>query len=147
MTKATIQPQKPTATKPPRAYSYPIWSMTIPAGARNAKLDPRYAGAFPFVITIKRSVPTPFINSTTAGLIPKIKGTSTVAPNMANMCWILSGISRFTGTFSSTRIIFLSFIFSPFVGNIESINCIISSHYTKLLTKLQLILSPQKIFS
>lgn len=115
MTNARIQPQKPTATKPPSAYSYPICSMTIPAGARNAKLEPKYAGAFPFVTAIKRRVPTPFMNNTIAGLIPKMKGTSTVAPNMANICWMLSGISRFTGTFSSTWMIFLSFICFSFL--------------------------------
>src|SRR5699024_12226456 len=58
--------------------------ITSRAGDRNAKLEPRYAGAFPFVIRINSSVPTPFIKSTTAGLIPNIKGTSTDAPNMAN---------------------------------------------------------------
>ena len=44
------------------------------------------AGAFPFVIAIKSSVPRPFINSTIAGLIPKINGTKTEAPNIANIC-------------------------------------------------------------
>ena len=56
------------------------------AGARKAKLDPKYAGAFPFVTIIKISVPQPFIKRTIAGLIPKRKGTKTDAPNIANMC-------------------------------------------------------------
>ena len=81
-----MQPKNPTATNPPSAYSYPHLLITTPAGARNAKLEPKYAGAFPFVIKINSSVPIPFINSTTAGLIPNTNGTSTDAPNMANMC-------------------------------------------------------------
>lgn len=68
----------------------------------------RYAGALPFVIRINKSVPTPFIRRTMAGLIPNINGTRTEAPNMANMCWILRGINRLTGTLSSTWMIFLS---------------------------------------
>ena len=76
--------------------------MTIPAGARKAKLEPKYAGAFPLVIAINKSVPTPFINSTMAGLIPNKKGTSTDAPNMANICWMLNGIKSPRGTLSST---------------------------------------------
>ena len=41
MMNARIHPTKPTATNPPRAYSYPNFAITIPAGARNAKLEPR----------------------------------------------------------------------------------------------------------
>ena len=49
---ATIEKIAPAAINPPSTYSYPILSITINAGARNAKLEPRYAGAFPFVIRI-----------------------------------------------------------------------------------------------
>ena len=42
---------------------------------------------------------------TIAGLIPNKNGTSTDAPNMANMCWMLRGIKRLKGTFSSTWMI------------------------------------------
>ena len=37
-------------------------------------------------MTIKISVPIPFINSTMAALIPKSHGTNTEALNMANVC-------------------------------------------------------------
>ena len=51
-----------------------------------AKLLPRYAGAFPFVTAIKIRVPIPFIKRTIAGFIPKIIGTKTDAPNIAKVC-------------------------------------------------------------
>ena len=42
------------------------------------------------------------MNSTIAGFILKMNGTSTDAPNIANICWMDSGTSRRGGTFSST---------------------------------------------
>ena len=38
------------------------------------------------VTKIKSSVPIPFINNTTAGLMPNTNGTRTDAPNIANIC-------------------------------------------------------------
>ena len=38
---ANKHPQKPTTTKPPRAYSYPNCAITIFAGAIKAKLLPK----------------------------------------------------------------------------------------------------------
>ena len=55
-------------------------------GERNAKLEPKYAGALPFVIAIKISVPIPFISSTMEAFMPKSQGTSTDALNIANVC-------------------------------------------------------------
>jgi len=75
------------------------------AGARNAKLEPRYAGAFPFVIQIKSSVPTPFISRTMLGLMPNRIGTRTDAPNIAKTCWMDSGIILARGSLSSTSMI------------------------------------------
>ncbi|MNR60092.1 hypothetical protein D3C85_1814990 [compost metagenome] len=43
---------KPTTRNPPRADEYPFDPSTIKTGERNAKLDPKNAGIFPFVITI-----------------------------------------------------------------------------------------------
>ena len=76
--------------------------MTMVAGAMKAKDEPKYAGALPLVIRMNSSVPMPFMNSTIAGLMPNINGTSTDAPNMANMCWMESGTSSRGGTLSST---------------------------------------------
>ena len=56
------------------------------AGPKKAKLLPKYAGAFLFVIKINNSVPIPFINKTILGLIPKTIGTNTLAPNIAKVC-------------------------------------------------------------
>jgi hypothetical protein len=53
------------------------------------------------------NVPRPFINRTTAGLMPNRKGTRTVAPNIANICCKLKGSSSEKGTFSSTCMILL----------------------------------------
>ena len=78
-------------------------------GDRNAKLDPRYAGALPFVIRMNSSVPTPFIRSTMEAGIPKSIGTSTDALNIANVCCMLSGIHLPTGGLSPIPMIFLSF--------------------------------------
>ena len=88
--------------------------MTSRAGEIKAKLEPRYAGDFPFVTKIKISVPTPFISNAMAGLIPSKYGTSTDALNMAKVCWMLRGMPRFRGTLSSTCIILESFINPPF---------------------------------
>jgi len=57
------------------------------------------------VTRMKSRVPSPFMKRTTAGLIPNRKGTSTDAPNMANMCWMLKGIRSRKGTLSSTWMI------------------------------------------
>ena len=78
-------------------------------GDRNAKLEPRYAGDLPFVIRINSSVPIPFISRTIEAGIPNSTGTSTDALNIANVCWILSGIHLPTGGFSLISIISLSF--------------------------------------
>ena len=72
------------------------------AGAINANDEPRYAGALPLVMRMNSSVPIPFMNSTIAGFILKMNGTSTDAPNIANICWMDSGTSRRGSTFSST---------------------------------------------
>ena len=60
--------------------------MISDAGPKNAKLEPRYAGAFFFVIKMNNRVPTPFINKTIPASIPKIIGTKTEAPNIAKVC-------------------------------------------------------------
>ncbi|MNP44786.1 hypothetical protein D3C76_1386630 [compost metagenome] len=49
-------------------------------------------------------VPTPLNSNTVAGLILNKIGTSTVAPNMANRCWKLSGIVWSSGGRSLTPI-------------------------------------------
>ena len=40
-TRASRQPSSPVTTKPPWAYSKPSYAMTMPAGAKKAKLEPR----------------------------------------------------------------------------------------------------------
>ena len=82
--------------------------------ARNAKLEPRYAGAFPFVIKINNSVPIPFISSTIDAGIPNSIGTRTEALNIANVCCKLSGIHCPIGGLSLIPITFLSIYISPF---------------------------------
>ena len=58
----------------------------------------------PLVMKMNSSVPIPFMNSTIAGLMSNINGTSTDAPNMANICWMDSGTSRRGGTLSLSLI-------------------------------------------
>ena len=99
---ARIHPSRPVVTKAPCAYWNPWPAMIMLAGPMNAKLDPRYAGAFPLVINMKSSVPIPFISSTVPGFIPNSIGTSTDAPNIAKVCCRLNGTSILNGTFSST---------------------------------------------
>ena len=86
MRMATAMKIMPVTMNPPNAYSYPILLITISAGEMKAKLDPRYAGAFPLVIRINSKVPMPFMRSAMAGLIPRIYGTRTDALNMAKVC-------------------------------------------------------------
>ena len=79
-------PPNPMATKASQCILVTEFLNDQPRRNQKCKTEPRYAGAFPFVTTIKTSVPTPFIRSTIAGLIPNRNGTSTDAPNMANIC-------------------------------------------------------------
>ena len=58
--------------------------------ARNAKEEPRKTGTLNLVQQWNIKVPTPAENSASDGLRPVSKGTRTVAPNMANRCWMLS---------------------------------------------------------
>ena len=51
-----------------------------------AKLEPRKAGTLPLASRWKSSVPSPAKSSVTLTERPVSVGTSTVAPNMANMC-------------------------------------------------------------
>jgi hypothetical protein len=60
----------------------------------NAKDEPRKAGTFAPVMAIYSRVPVPAVNSAVDGLRPVSRGTSIVAPNMANTCWKLRGIHR-----------------------------------------------------
>ena len=55
--------------------------------AKNAKDEPRKAGTLPLVIKWNSSVPRPAQSRVVETLRPVSRGTSTVAPNMANMCW------------------------------------------------------------
>jgi len=62
-------------------------SLAARMGAMKAKLEPRKTGTIRPVTRWKRSVPTPAVKRATAGLRPVRRGTSTVAPNMATVCW------------------------------------------------------------
>ena len=77
----------PVATKPPwivlKSYPSPISNNT---GERYAKLEPKYAGIFPFVINAYKSVPIPLKNNTVVGSILNIIGTKIEEPNIANKC-------------------------------------------------------------
>ena len=53
----------------------------------NAKLEPKNAGTLPLANRWNSSVPMPAKSSVTLTDRPVSVGTSTVAPNMANMCW------------------------------------------------------------
>ncbi len=57
-----------------------------PYAPRNAKEDPRNAGTFRPVMRWNKRVPRPAKNSVVETFRPVMAGTSTVAPNMANMC-------------------------------------------------------------
>ena len=48
------------------------FEITSKAGDMNAKDEPKYAGARPFVISMNKSVPIPFISKAIDGLIPKM---------------------------------------------------------------------------
>ena len=74
--------------------------MPIKAGMK-AKEDPRNAGTFAPVIRMYKRVPVPAVNSAEVMLSPVNIGTSTVAPNMAKTCWMLSGTHRDTGGLSA----------------------------------------------
>ena len=52
-----------------------------------AKLEPRKTGTIRPVTRWKTRVPTPAVKRATAGLRPVRRGTKTVAPNMATVCW------------------------------------------------------------
>ena len=56
--------------------------------AMNAKLEPRYTGTLRPVMKWNSSVPRPAHSSAVDGLRPVSAGTSTVAPNIANTCWM-----------------------------------------------------------
>ncbi len=57
-----------------------------------AKDEPRNAGTLPLVRKWNSSVPRPANSSVAETGRPVRIGTSTVAPNMANMCWKPSSI-------------------------------------------------------
>ena len=69
----------------------------------------------PFVMNRYSSVPIPFINRQVVGLTLNKNGTSTVEPNMANKCCMLSGMFSARGGRSSTWIIFLSMHITSFL--------------------------------
>jgi len=87
--------------------------IITPPTPKKAKLEPKYAGAFPFVIKINNNVPIPFIKRTIPGLTLNRIGTKTEAPNIAKVCCKLKGISIEKGTLSLTPIISLLFIKPP----------------------------------
>ena len=66
--------------------SFPSSGAIAAYPPRNAKEEPRNAGTFIFVITWNKSVPSPANNKVVAMSSPVRSGTSTVAPNIANMC-------------------------------------------------------------
>ena len=65
---------------------------------------------------IYNNVPIPFINKQVVGLTLKRNGTSTVAPNIANRCWILSGMLSRSGGRSSTWITLRSMMMTSFLS-------------------------------
>ena len=84
-------------------------------GEMNAKLEPRYDGIRPLVMNRYSSVPIPFINRQVVGLTLNKNGTSTVEPNIANRCWILSGMFSARGGRSSTWMILFSMHITSFL--------------------------------
>ena len=54
---------------------------------KNANEDPKNAGILPLVIKWNNNVPRPANNNVVETSNPVNKGTSTVAPNIANKCW------------------------------------------------------------
>ena len=100
---AMVANNNPDTTNPlctsVKEYPSPIKSNT---GDINAKLDPKYAGIFLFVMKAYNKVPIPLKNKTVAGSIFKRIGTKTDDPNIANKCWTLKGIAFFRGNLSST---------------------------------------------
>ena len=59
---------------------------TIAKPPKKAKEEPKKAGTFPFVKKWKSNVPSPAISRAVETSNPVIRGTSTVAPNMAKVC-------------------------------------------------------------
>ena len=60
--------------------------VTMVKPPRYAKLEPRNAGTLPLHRKWNSSVPRPAQSSVVLTLRPVSRGTSTVAPNIANMC-------------------------------------------------------------
>ena len=79
----------PATATPTQAYGS---SSLSPLGAiakypaRNAKDEPRNAGTLPLVMRWNSRVPRPANSSVAETLSPVRVGTSTVAPNIANIC-------------------------------------------------------------
>ena len=95
----------PAQMIPPVAYCRPTMYSGVPISAPplimlattwiapiKAKLEPRNTGTLRLVIRWNRIVPTPAQNSATEVSSPVSSGTSTVAPNMANTCWMPSSV-------------------------------------------------------
>src|SRR5699024_4334137 len=85
-------------------------------GVINAKLEPKYAGIFAFVISIYNNVPMPDASKADDMGNPVKKGTRTVDPNIANKCWVLKnahcpnlGLSRTSNTGLAVRSNIVSF--------------------------------------
>jgi hypothetical protein len=77
------------APGPPAAFAAMI-------GAMKAKDDPKYAGTCHFVMMRKAIVASPLEIKAMAGFNPTKKGTSIVAPNIANKCCKLN-VSQWAG--------------------------------------------------
>ena len=79
-----------------------------------AKDEPRNAGTLRLVIKWNSRVPSPANSRVVAMSSPVRMGTRTVAPNIANMCWIprtsILGVPRVRASYTGPLITVFSFI-------------------------------------